>query len=194
MGPPPQKTPLSDHLHLKLPGPSYAVPVGADGPGVPSPAGRRGGPMCPPGHTSSRDPFTGRHIGRPLQILLQHPSTSGQRAGTEPRPYSRRMPNAGSRSTGLSFPTSSTRQGPGMTAGTPPRTPVPRPNVPRNARSEAPAPVLLSSPVPFGKVSKGRAKALPLVVSRGLSGGKLQGSHHKPAQRLRWEKEEQRNE
>ena len=66
--------------------------------------------MCPPGHASSRDPFTGRHIGRPLQILLQHPSTSGQWAGTEPRPYSRRMPNAGSRSTGPSSTSSPASQ------------------------------------------------------------------------------------
>ena len=32
-----------------------------------APAPRRGGPMCPPGHASSRDPFTGRHTGRPLR-------------------------------------------------------------------------------------------------------------------------------
>ena len=56
---------------------------------------------------------------------------------------------------------------------------VPRPNVPRKP--------------PRGFQRRG-PQASPLVVSRGLSGGKLQGSHHKPAQRLRWEKEEQRNE
>ena len=66
--------------------------------------------MCPPGHTSARDPYPGRHTGRPLQILLQHPSTSGQWAGTEPRPYSRRMPNAGSRSTGPSSTSSPASQ------------------------------------------------------------------------------------
>ena len=43
--------------------------------------------MCPPGHASSRDPFTGRHTGRPLQIPLQHPLTPQKRTGTEPRPY-----------------------------------------------------------------------------------------------------------
>ena len=43
--------------------------------------------MCPPGHASSRDPFTGRHTGRPLQIPLQHPLTPQKRAGTEPCPY-----------------------------------------------------------------------------------------------------------
>ena len=71
---------------------------------------RRGGPMCPPGHAFLRDLLTGQHTGRPLQILLQHPSTSGQWAGTEPRPYSRRMPNAGSRSTGPSSTSSPASQ------------------------------------------------------------------------------------
>ena len=42
--------------------------------------------MCPP-HASSQDPFTGRHIGRPLQSRLQYPSAPEERAGTEPRPY-----------------------------------------------------------------------------------------------------------
>ena len=37
MGPPPQKTPSGDHLHLKLPGPSYVAPVGADDLGGPNP-------------------------------------------------------------------------------------------------------------------------------------------------------------
>ena len=48
---------------------------------------RRGGPMCPPGHASAQNTPTGRHTGRPLQILLRPPSTPRQRAGTEPRPY-----------------------------------------------------------------------------------------------------------
>ena len=52
-----------------------------------APSPRRGGPMCPPGHASSRDPFTGRHTGRPLQIPLPHPLTPQKRTGTEPRPY-----------------------------------------------------------------------------------------------------------
>ena len=43
--------------------------------------------MCPPGHASLRDPFTGRHTGRPLRIRLKYQSTPKQRAGTEPRPY-----------------------------------------------------------------------------------------------------------
>ena len=47
----------------------------------------RGGPMCPPGHASSRDPFTGRHTGRPLRSRSKYPSTPEERAGTEPRPY-----------------------------------------------------------------------------------------------------------
>ena len=42
--------------------------------------------MCPPGHAFLRDLPTGRHAGRPLQIPMQHPSTSGNRAGTESRP------------------------------------------------------------------------------------------------------------
>ena len=70
----------------------------------------RGGPMCPPGHAFLRDPPTGRHAGRPLQILLQSSSTPKNRAGTETRPYSRRMPNAGSRSTGPSPPSSPANQ------------------------------------------------------------------------------------
>ena len=77
--------------------------------GTPPPP-RRGGPMCPPGHASSRDPFTGRHIGRPLQSRLQYPSIPGQRAGTEPRPYSRQIPSAGSRYARPSSPPSPTRQ------------------------------------------------------------------------------------
>ena len=52
-----------------------------------APAPRRGGPMCPPGHASSRDPFRGRHTGRPLRIRLKYQSPPKQRAGTEARPY-----------------------------------------------------------------------------------------------------------
>ncbi len=52
-----------------------------------APSPRRGGPMCPPGHASSRDPFTGRHTGRPLRSRLKYPSSLEERAGTEPRPY-----------------------------------------------------------------------------------------------------------
>ena len=104
------------------------------------------------------DLLTGRHTGRPLQILLQPSSTPGNRAGTEPRPYSRRMPNAGSRSTRHPHPRLPQTKTPGMTAGTKaslfrPPSPVPTSFVPE-------------SPVLFGMVSKGRAAALPLVVSR----------------------------
>ena len=53
---------------------------------------------------------------------------------------------------------------PGMTAGIPPPAFVPRPNVPRKARSKAPAPVSPKSSVTSRKVSKGRAAALPLAV------------------------------
>ena len=53
---------------------------------------------------------------------------------------------------------------PGMTAGTKASLFRPPSQRPPQARSEAP--VLLSSPVPFGIVSKGRAADLPLVVSR----------------------------
>ena len=41
------------------------------------PISRRGGPMCPPGHAFLRDPPTGRHAGRPLQILHLPPSKPG---------------------------------------------------------------------------------------------------------------------
>ena len=56
------------------------------------------------------DLLTGRHAGRPLQIPMQPSSTPGNRAGTEPRPYSRRMSNAGSRSTRPSPPSSPANQ------------------------------------------------------------------------------------
>ena len=75
-----------------------------------APPSRRGGPMCPPGHASSWDSPRGRHIGRPLQSRLQYPSIPGQRAGTEPRPYSRQIPNAGSRYARPSSTPSPTRQ------------------------------------------------------------------------------------
>ena len=58
-------------------------------------------------------PATGRHIGRPLQILSETSSCPRSRAGTEPRPYRRqrrRMPNAGSRSTRLLSPSSPASQ------------------------------------------------------------------------------------
>ena len=49
------------------------------------PTPRRGGPMCPPA-PSSRDPPTGRHTGRPLQIRLQPPSTPGKPGGDRAPP------------------------------------------------------------------------------------------------------------
>ena len=44
----------------------------------PSPPPRRGGPACPPVGGDYKETYPGRHIGRPLQNLHQHP---GQRAG-----------------------------------------------------------------------------------------------------------------
>ena len=55
---------------------SAPIPVGSQT--LPTPC--RGGPMCPPA-PSSRDPPTGRHTGRPLQIRLQPPSTPGKPGG-----------------------------------------------------------------------------------------------------------------
>ena len=45
---------------------SFSVPISVISGTFPPP--RRGGPVCPPGHASSRDLFAGRHIGRPLRI------------------------------------------------------------------------------------------------------------------------------
>ena len=41
--------------------------------------------MCPP-HASSQDPFTGRHIGRPLQSRLQYPISPGRAGGDRAPP------------------------------------------------------------------------------------------------------------
>ena len=51
----------------------------------------RGRPMCPPGHTSARDPLTGRHTGRPLRssCKLHRPRTTGGDA-SPPLPSPRR--------------------------------------------------------------------------------------------------------
>ena len=73
---------------------------------------------------------------------------------------------------------------PGRTAGTPPWTLVPRPTVPRSAQRSARARPS-EIPVPFGMVSKGRAKALPLVVSRGS-----RGEIRNPPGNLSWEARE----
>ena len=48
------------------------------------PTPRRGGPTCPPGHVSLRNPSTGRHIGRPLQALMQY--SSAPEKGRKPHP------------------------------------------------------------------------------------------------------------
>ena len=139
-----------------------------------APPSRRGGPMCPPGHASSWDSPRGRHIGRPLQSRLQYPSIPGQRAGTEPRPYSRQIPNAGSRYARPSSTPSPTRQSVRNDSGHQSlHLPSPVPTSPVNARSEAPALRLSKISRNSGIVSKGRAAALPLVVSR-RPGGKYE--------------------
>ena len=73
------------------------IPVGS---GTPPPP-RRGGPVCPPLHASLRDPLTGRHMGRPLRILLQHPSTPGKTGGDGAPP----LPAYWQRADGASAPT-----------------------------------------------------------------------------------------
>lgn len=58
--------------------------------GIPS-SPCRGRPMCPPGHTSARDPPTGRHTGRPLRssCKLHRPRATGGDA-SPPLPSPRR--------------------------------------------------------------------------------------------------------
>ena len=53
----------------------------------PPPPPRRGGPVCPPVNGCREGAYSGRHIGRPLQVRWKPPSTPEERAGTEPRPY-----------------------------------------------------------------------------------------------------------
>ena len=137
---------------------------------------RRGGPMCPPGHAFLRDPPTGRHTGRPLQILLQPSSTPENRAGAEPRPYSRRTPKTASRSTRPPQTSSPTTQ-----------------NALHDRRHPAPRPNAKKPPRPSPNRGFQRGAAAPFGRFKGVPGGK-QGSRRKPAQRLRWENEEQRNE
>ena len=107
------------------PAPQRKVPFRANSRWFPnaSPTPCRGGPMCPPA-PSSRDPPTGRHTGRPLQIQLQPSSTPENRAGAEPRPYSRRTPKTASRSTRPPQTSSPTTQN----ALHDRRHPAPRPN------------------------------------------------------------------
>ena len=45
------------------------------------PTSCRGGPVCPPVDGPREGPWPGRHMGRPLRILLQHPSTPGKTGG-----------------------------------------------------------------------------------------------------------------
>ena len=147
-----------------------------------SPTPCRGGPMCPPA-PSSRDPPTGRHTGRPLRIPLQPPSNPKQRAGTEPCPYRDQRhgtPTTASRST------------------RPPPTSSP---ATQNTLHDRRHPVLIlrppsqrkKTPPPVSEQGFPKGAAAPFGRFKGVPGGK-QGSRRKPAQRLRWEKEEQRNE
>ena len=91
---------------------------------------RVGADLCVRPPPSSRDPYLGRHTGRPLQIRLQPSSTPENRAGTEPRPYSRRMPVRDL--PGHPQPRLPQGEMPGMTTGTPLSSVVPCSNVLRN--------------------------------------------------------------
>ena len=159
------------------PAPQRKVPFRANSRWFPnaSPTPCRGGPMCPPA-PSSRDPPTGRHTGRPLQIQLQPSSTPENRAGAEPRPYSRRTPKTASRSTRPPQTSSPTTQ-----------------NALHDRRHPAPRPNAKKHPRPSPNRGFQRGAAAPFGRFKGVPGGK-QGSRRKPAQRLQWEKEEQRNE
>ena len=61
----------------------------------------RGRPTCRPGHSSSRDPSAGGHIGPPLRNDWRYSGNTGnrcetepfQRGGTEPAPYRRQEQN-----------------------------------------------------------------------------------------------------
>ena len=104
----------------------------------------------------------------------KRPSTPKTRAGTEPRPYSRQIPNAGSRYARPSSTPSPTRQSVRNDSGHQSlHLPSPVPTFPVNARSEAPALRLSKISRNSVIVSKGRAAALPLVVSR-RPGGKYE--------------------
>ena len=73
-----------------------------------APAPRRGGPMCPPGHVSARDTFTGRHIGRPLQNVHrpqnngrgQSPAPTGDRGAKQAGQYTEGMASSAAVPTG----------------------------------------------------------------------------------------------
>ena len=148
---------------------SAPIPVGSQTPPPP----RRGGPMCPPEHAASWDPPTGRHTGRPLQIQLQPSSTPENRAGAEPRPYSRRTPKTASRSTRPPQTSSPTTQN----ALHDRRHPAPRPNVKKHPRpspnrgfQRGPQPSLVVS-----RGSRGENRA-PAANQRSVCGGKRRSS------------------
>ena len=181
--------------------------------------------MCPPLNGSRDRTCPDRHIGRPLQIPLQHPLTPGQRAGTEPRPYrpivvrsneqsrtpaltgvqqavpSNRPMWASARKDGntnshvallhgltaqrpvrdlpdFRYPRLLQSTMPGMTAGIPPRIPVPTSpvSVQRSARARFP-----EIPRNLGKVSQGGQG--PLGSFQGGQGGK----YEIPPDNLSWE-------
>ena len=75
----------------------------------------RGGPMCPPGHAFLRDPPTGRHAGRPLQILHLPPKTG---RGQSPAPTVDESPMPVQDLPGHPHPRLPQTKTPGMTAGT----------------------------------------------------------------------------
>ena len=128
-----------------------------------SPTPCRGGPMCPPA-PSSRDPPTGRHTGRPLQIRLQPPSTPGKPGGDRapPLPGSKAM-NAQDRFE-IYQATPKTKT-PCMTAGPP----VPIPHPPSQRKKTPPS-------VSEQGFPKGGAAA-PLWS---FQGGRQGGNHRVP--------------
>ena len=139
---------------------SAPIPVGSQT--LPTP--HRGGPMCPPGHSSSRDPHPGRHTGRPLQIRLQPPSTPGKPGGDRapPLPGSKAM-NAQDRFE-IYQATPKTKT-PCMTAGPP----VPIPHPPSQRKKTPPS-------VSEQGFPKGGAAA-PLWS---FQGGRQGGNHRVP--------------
>ena len=87
---------------------------------------RRGGPMCPPAPLFARPVHGPTHRSAPTK----RPLTPKNRAGTEPRPYSRRMPVRDL--PGHPQPRLPQGEMPGMTTGTPLSSFVPCSNVLRN--------------------------------------------------------------
>ena len=60
------------------------APISVGSEHLPTP--RRGGPMCPPVSRFREKPCPGRHIGRPLRILLQSPPSRDNGRGQSPAP------------------------------------------------------------------------------------------------------------